>query len=362
MQTERPVTQLRRSNAAVWVGAVMLVHTALLAWLKIERGLEGEMLWISHVALAVGGAGVMIGSARLVATAFLSVAGLHALWLFDFFAGQIRGDCPLGLTTYVMQSDWATRLGTSHHLYLTPALGWWLWRRGGASDLVADVVRPGLSAAALFALLVTVSRAALPASMNVNFAFGVMPDSSHAAFAWYRGLATWEYVPMHTMFYTIGFIAPVAAAWGLVTRMRCAGSDSRCASRAARRVVGARAFTLVELIVVIVVLAILAGVAVPKYFNHSTAAKDSADAASIAGITAAMHAAFMEHRLNGAPSSAWVDSVTKIAAVMETGALPNGITISGVQLQDQRGNKYNFTAETISEPARLTMVVGGGGS
>lgn len=38
----------------------------------------------------------------------------------------------------------------------------------------------------------------------------------------------------------------------------------------------ARAFTLVELIVVIVVLAILSGVAIPKYFDYAAKAKESA--------------------------------------------------------------------------------------
>lgn len=38
----------------------------------------------------------------------------------------------------------------------------------------------------------------------------------------------------------------------------------------------ARAFTLVELIVVIVVLAILSGVAIPKYFDYAQKAKESA--------------------------------------------------------------------------------------
>lgn len=41
-----------------------------------------------------------------------------------------------------------------------------------------------------------------------------------------------------------------------------------------------RGFTLVELIAVIVVLAVLAGVAVPKYFDHSSKAKRSAMAAT----------------------------------------------------------------------------------
>ncbi len=50
----------------------------------------------------------------------------------------------------------------------------------------------------------------------------------------------------------------------------------------------ARAFTLVELIAVIVVLAILAGVAVPKYFDYTAKAKESAAKASLGGVRAAI--------------------------------------------------------------------------
>ena len=50
----------------------------------------------------------------------------------------------------------------------------------------------------------------------------------------------------------------------------------------------ARAFTLVELIAVIVVLAILAGVAVPKYFDYTAKAKESATKAALGGVRAAI--------------------------------------------------------------------------
>lgn len=56
----------------------------------------------------------------------------------------------------------------------------------------------------------------------------------------------------------------------------------------ARRSVTARAFTLVELIAVIVVLAILAGVAVPKYFDYTAKAKESATKATLGAVRAAV--------------------------------------------------------------------------
>lgn len=48
------------------------------------------------------------------------------------------------------------------------------------------------------------------------------------------------------------------------------------------------AFTLIELIAVIIVLAILAGVAVPKYFDYSTKAKESAVKATLGATRSAV--------------------------------------------------------------------------
>jgi len=123
-----------------------------------------------------------------------------------------------------------------------------------------------------------------------------------------------------------------------------------------------RAFTLIELVAVIVVLAILSGVAIPKYLDYSSRAKISADTASIAGINTALNSAFLQHRLDSTASSGWVSAITQVAAQMETDALPSGIIIDSGQLVDQRGNRYNFTAETAAEPALVVLVVSGGGS
>ena len=120
-------------------------------------------------------------------------------------------------------------------------------------------------------------------------------------------------------------------------------------------------FTLIELIAVIVVLAVLAGVALPKYFAHSSDAKDAADEAAINGIRTALNMMYLDHRKNNAPSSEWIDDVTECADAMHTGALPTGITINGTKIEDQRGNTYTFTAETLDEPAKLTLDGGGGG-
>jgi prepilin-type N-terminal cleavage/methylation domain-containing protein len=122
----------------------------------------------------------------------------------------------------------------------------------------------------------------------------------------------------------------------------------------------AHGFTLVELIVIIVVLAILSGVAIPRYMDYTAQAKQSADRACIAGIRVALCHAFVNHRVNEATSGLIV-AVTDIPATLDPSALPDGITISGTQLQDRRGNLYDFTAETTSTPARITLAAGSPG-
>lgn len=59
-----------------------------------------------------------------------------------------------------------------------------------------------------------------------------------------------------------------------------------------------RGFTLIELIAVIVVLAILAGVAVPKYFDYSTKAKESAAKAALGGTRSAITNFYANEALN----------------------------------------------------------------
>jgi len=120
------------------------------------------------------------------------------------------------------------------------------------------------------------------------------------------------------------------------------------------------AFTLIELIAVMVILAIMAGVAIPKYVNASTQAKDSADKSAIDGIQSAMRMAFLDHQQNNSPSSEYITSVDQIPDLMVTGELPHGIVIHNTLLEDQRGHRYLLYAETADRPARLQDFGDGG--
>lgn len=123
------------------------------------------------------------------------------------------------------------------------------------------------------------------------------------------------------------------------------------------------AFTLIELIVVIVVLGILSGVAVVKYHDMSSKAKTSADTASIGAMNEALMIRFGHNLTTGAPASSRITLAAQVVGVMESGKLPEGITLSGATFTDQRGNTYTLQAETAAAAARVVAdATSGGGS
>ncbi len=78
------------------------------------------------------------------------------------------------------------------------------------------------------------------------------------------------------------------------------------------------AFTLIELIAVIVVLAILAGVAVPKYFDYSTKAKESAAKATLGATRSAMANFYANEALNnGTPGYPTLVELQTVGTVLE---------------------------------------------
>ncbi len=93
-----------------------------------------------------------------------------------------------------------------------------------------------------------------------------------------------------------------------------------------------KAFTLVELIAVIVVLAILSAVAIPKYFDYSAKAKESA----VKGTLGAVRSAIANFYAN--------------AAVNGTAAFPTLVQIqtSGTVMQeDMPTNPYKSTPSNV---------------
>lgn len=82
---------------------------------------------------------------------------------------------------------------------------------------------------------------------------------------------------------------------------------------AARR----RAFTLVELIAVIVVLAILSAVAVPKYFDYSAKAKESASRGIIGGVRSAIANFYANQAVNGSARYPTLVELQTVGTVMQ---------------------------------------------
>ena len=66
----------------------------------------------------------------------------------------------------------------------------------------------------------------------------------------------------------------------------------------------ASAFTLIELIAVIIVLAILSGIAIPKYIDYTTRAKESSVKGTLGGVRSAIANFYANSALNN-PVPAW---------------------------------------------------------
>ncbi len=97
--------------------------------------------------------------------------------------------------------------------------------------------------------------------------------------------------------------------------------------------VGARAFTLIELIAVLVVLAVLSGVALPKYFDYSARAKSSALQGALGGVRSSLANFF---------SNSVVEGTAAYPTLAE-------LTTSGDVLMDEMPiNPYNGLSNVIA--------------
>lgn len=78
-----------------------------------------------------------------------------------------------------------------------------------------------------------------------------------------------------------------------------------------------KGFTLIELIAVIVVLAILAGVALPKYFDYSARAKESACKGVLGGVRAGIANYYANSALTGTAAYPTYNQLTTTGTVMQ---------------------------------------------
>ena len=78
-----------------------------------------------------------------------------------------------------------------------------------------------------------------------------------------------------------------------------------------------RAFTLIELIAVIVVLAILSGVALPKFFDYSAKAKESACRGALGGVRSAIANFYSNSAVSGAAIYPTIAELRTVGTVMQ---------------------------------------------
>jgi len=198
----------KRLDVRRCLGLALLLHFVAIAAIKFHSGTAVDLWWLSHVALLMAGAGLLIDSTVLWTAALTKIGMLHVLWLFDFGVWLTAGWFPLGACGYVAEGGIAMWIATLHHFYLLPLLVV-LFAKQRRYPLEAP-----LTATAVFVYLTIVSRAILPAGANVNFAFQVTSATRNPISMWVNGLPDAAYLPaLNAVAFCFFFLPTAALLW-----------------------------------------------------------------------------------------------------------------------------------------------------
>ena len=149
------------------IGWVVLAHWLTVVTIKCMQGRAGEVVWLSHLALALTGLSLVIGRAGLARAVMIAVAVPHLVWLADALGLLVGGRSPTLITSYLSAATAADWVATAHHFYLLPLL-WWRVGRGGRLAW-----RDALGAWLLIASAVAAGRWVAGPGDNINYAYYV---------------------------------------------------------------------------------------------------------------------------------------------------------------------------------------------